>query len=417
MTPGRHGVIVDVVGRVARRTRVLVAAHPMAGDVTIAAVLLAMTAVAVRLAIDAAPPGTYDTPSTAAWLTIVVALTLPLALRRRFPLSVLVAVTIANFFVSDIRELGMSIIIYWVALYSAGAYGRPGRRDWVRALSVLVVLGTVLDRLGIDGFTGRTAVLNTVFLVGFHAFFDAAAWIAGDTMAARRATEASLQRRAAELQREREENARRAVFDERVRIARELHDVIAHHVSVMGVQAGAARRVMSRQPDKAEEVLTAIEAGSRQAVVELQRMLGFLRRDDEVDELAPQPGLDQLDELARRLRQAKLEVDVDVEGEPRPLPRSLDVSAYRIVQEALTNTLKHGAASSAVVRVRYRAKVIEVDVVDDGHGDGHEPAPGSGHGLIGMRERVTLHGGHLRAGPRPEGGFAVHAELPLNGRR
>jgi signal transduction histidine kinase len=183
------------------------------------------------------------------------------------------------------------------------------------------------------------------------------------------------------------------------------------------VQAAGARRVMRRQPDQAEQALSAIEGASRQAVVEMDRLLGFLRRQGEVDDLAPQPGLGQLGELVAQLSSAGLSVELSVEGEPSPLPRTVEVSAYRVVQEALTNTLKHSGGATASVRVSYGTEALEVDVIDEGPGrPGHALEGGGGHGLMGMRERVGLHGGHVRAGPRTEGGFAVHARFPLNGR-
>ena len=173
-----------------------------------------------------------------------------------------------------------------------------------------------------------------------------------------------------ELRREREENARRAVLEERVRIARELHDVVAHHVSVMGIQAGAARRVMARRPDQAEEALSSIEASSRQAVVELHRLLGFLRREGQDDALAPQPDLAQLPELIAQATQGELTVGLSVEGEPRPLPGTLELSVYRVIQEALTNALKHSGGTAATVRVSYGPSTLEVEVADDGRGGG-----------------------------------------------
>jgi signal transduction histidine kinase len=411
------GVTFDAVGGLGARARAVLTARPLVTDFAAALVLAALTGLAVQTAIDIAPAGTYHAPTTAHWLTVVLALTVPLAGRRRFPLTALVVVTAATYFVTDIRDLGMSIIVYWVGLYSAGAYGDPRRRDLIRGLSVAASLAITTDRVDVTGLDTRAAVLSTAFLFVFQVFFDAAAWVAGNAMAARRALEQTLRSRADELQREREENARRAVFEERVRIARELHDVIAHHVSVMGVQAGAARRVMKRQPEKAEEMLSAIELASRQAVVELHRMLGFLRQDEDPDGLAPQPGIGQLDELIEHLRSARLSVDIHVDGEPRQLARSLDISAYRIVQEALTNTLKHASAHHATVHVHFGADLLEVDVVDDGRAVGTPAATNGGHGLIGMRERVSLHGGHLRVGPLPKGGYAVHAELPMSGQQ
>ncbi len=192
------------------------------------------------------------------------------------------------------------------------------------------------------------------FLVGFltvasHLLFVVWVWWFGDVMRARAEHEALLAERTVQLEREREEKARRAVFDERVRIARELHDVVAHHVSLMGVQAAAARRVLGRQPDKAEEALTAIEVASRQAVAEMHRLLGVLRHDDERESLTPQPSLRQLPSHVSQIRDAGLPVELSVEGKERPVPPSVDLSAYRIVQEALTNTLKHAGPAKAAV--------------------------------------------------------------------
>jgi signal transduction histidine kinase len=242
-----------------------------------------------------------------------------------------------------------------------------------------------------------------------------AMWALGSALGAGRRRSAELLDRTVALERQREANARRAVFDERVRIARELHDVVAHHVSVMGVQAGAARRVMQRQPDQAAEALSSIEASSRQAVTELDRLLGFLRRAGDDDGLAPQPALAQLDVLIAQAAQGELHVDLEIEGDVRPLSETLEVSAYRIIQEALTNTRKHSPGASATVRVSYLPTALEVVVLDDGAGSisrGDEKT--GGNGLIGMRERTSLHGGHLRVGPRSEGGFAVHATFPLD---
>jgi signal transduction histidine kinase len=205
------------------------------------------------------------------------------------------------------------------------------------------------------------------------------------------------------------------VFAERVRIARELHDVVAHHVSVIGVQAAAARRVMDRQPAQAAEALSSIEDSSRRAVTELHRLLGFLRRAGDTDDLVPQPGLAQLGDLIAEAGQGELIVDLTIKGEARPLSPTLEVSAYRVIQEALTNTRKHSRATTANIRLHYGLTELEVEVCDDGpERDGEQAGGQVGHGLIGMRERAALHGGHLRAGPRAGGGFAVHASFPLN---
>jgi signal transduction histidine kinase len=220
------------------------------------------------------------------------------------------------------------------------------------------------------------------------------------------------------LEEQREENAQRAVFDERVRIARELHDVVAHHVSVMGVQAGAARLIMNQNPERASAALASIEASSRQAVEELHRLLGFLRQSGDPDELSPRPGLDRLPDLVDSMASSGLAVTIACEGEPRPLPPTVDVSAYRIVQEALTNTLKHAHAEHATVCVRYLLTAVQIDVLDDGRDQPKPVGQRGGLGLIGMRERAALHGGTLAAHPRDDGGFAVQATLPTsNGAR
>jgi signal transduction histidine kinase len=253
-----------------------------------------------------------------------------------------------------------------------------------------------------------------VFLLVFNAAVFAPPWTLGVAVGSSRERARKLAAQAAELQREREENARRARLEERARIARELHDVLAHHVSVIGVQAGAARRVLGQRPDKVEEVLNNIETSSRQAVVELHRLLGFLRHAGQADELARQPDLAQLGDLVAQAGQGALNVELVVEGEPRPLPRTLELSAYRVIQEALTNAIKHSGGKTATIRVHYRPAALEVDVLDDGTGGDRPATELGGHGLIGMRERVGLHGGHLRAGPAPQGGFAVRASFPLH---
>ena len=211
-----------------------------------------------------------------------------------------------------------------------------------------------------------------------------------------------------------QEAARRAVSDEQARIARELHDVIAHSVAVIVVQAGAAGDVFDTHPEKARDALHAIEEAGRDALGELRRLLSAVRPDGSDGPAPPQPGLDQLDELAEPLRAAGLDVVVTREGTPSAVPAGVDVSAYRIVQEALTNTLRHARATVAEVTFRYGPDALEIDVVDDGRSAPGRSGDGPGYGLIGMRERATLLGGTLEAGPTAHGGFRVHARLPLD---
>jgi signal transduction histidine kinase len=203
----------------------------------------------------------------------------------------------------------------------------------------------------------------------------------------------------------------RVLEEERARIARELHDVIAHSVSVMVVQAGAARTLLIDDTAAAREALLAVERSGRQALEEMRRLLGILRRDQREAELLPQPGLDAAHVLVDQVRATGLPVALDVDGSPRPLAPGVDLSAYRILQEALTNTVKHANASSASVRLRFSPAAVEVEIEDDGRGP--VPNGNGGHGLIGMRERVELYGGELETGPREGGGFRVRARLPL----
>ena len=210
-----------------------------------------------------------------------------------------------------------------------------------------------------------------------------------------------------------EQEARRAVDEERSRITRELHDVLAHSVSVMTVQASAVRRLLKPEQEREREALLTVEETGRQALAEMRRMLGIMRSDHEAPALAPQPGLGTLPELVEQVRQSGLPVELSVEGRPVKLPAGVDLSAYRIVQEALTNALKHAGPAHAWVSVRYAEDDVQIQVENDGQTDG--ASDGAGHGLVGMRERVALCGGELHSGPRPGGGFRISARLPVAG--
>ena len=349
---------------------------------------------------------------TSRWLAAPATACVVLALvgRRRFAFAAPAAMWVLAALLSFVEG---RLVVAVASLYVAG-------------MAASFLLGNVADtaraRLGLAVVLGAAALVvynspnpaagDFLFVPGFMAI----AWFAGFALRERSGQAEAAQQRATEAEREREESARRAVFEERVRIARELHDVVAHHVSMMGVQAGAARMVVDRDPGKAKEALAAIETSSRQAVDELHRLLGFLRQAGETDDLAPNPGMSQLPGLVAGMRRSDLAVEVDVEGEERPLPPTVDVSAYRIVQEALTNTLKHGGASRADVRLRYGPGELELEIVDDGRGAGDPSQTGGGLGLIGMRERAALHGGQLTAGPVSGGGFAVRVRLPTSDR-
>jgi signal transduction histidine kinase len=228
-----------------------------------------------------------------------------------------------------------------------------------------------------------------------------------------------VEERATLLEREREVRAREAVAEERARIARELHDMVGHALSLIVIQSGGAQRVLQSRPELVGDTLASIEATGRQAPADMERMLGMLRTTEVSDAtLSPQAGLSDVGVLAAHVSEAGLPVKVAVEGSPVPLPASVDLTAYRIIQEALTNALKHAGPAEACVNIRYGPDSLELVIVDDGRGasgDGGDHHQGGGRGLIGMKERVALFGGELDAGPRPEGGFRVHARLPLKG--
>jgi signal transduction histidine kinase len=404
--------------RTAGRIAAWIRSHPLAVDVAVAGALIGAAVLSSRSWISLYRLGdpSYDLPSRSEELAGLVATIGPLALRRRAPLVALVACT-AGFLgarlLLDSLEQTISIIAVAIAIYSAAAHGRPKWRNVVCAICLLTMMARLWyetgDQLAPD-VPERQLVLAIQMLTTLLIF--GAMWALGAAIGSGRRRAAELLERTVALEREREENARRAVFDERVRIARELHDVVAHHVSVMGVQAGAARVVMSREPSKAVAALSSIEASSRQAVGELHRLLGFLRQADDPDVLPPHPGVSQLPGLAAGMSDADLAIEIGVEDEERPLPPTVDLSAYRIVQEALTNTLKHARASRAEVQLRYWPDELEIEIVDNGRGNGATATRSGGLGLVGMRERAALHGGQLTAGRAAGGGFVVRVRLP-----
>ena len=394
--------------------------HPLVADTALALTLMVAALISshVTIEVNQATRPTYVPPDQLAVISGLAATFLPLALRRRLPLSALVA-CVAGFVVArallDNIEASISVLALAVSFYSAAAYGRGRWRTAASGLSLAVLIAELWREVVANAPPIRNLLAYQAFVLLLNLALVLCVWALGAAVRSGRRHSRQLAERTVQLEREREENARRAVFDERVRIARELHDVVAHHVSVMGVQAGAARLVMERDPPKATEALSAIEASSRQAVLELHRLLGFLRQEGDPDDLAPQPGLGQLEDLVAQMADANLTVQLRVDGEPRPLPPTVELSAYRIVQEALTNTLKHGRASNAEVHLRYGPGSVELEILDDGRGGPPAPVATGGHGLIGLRERANLHGGRLAAGPRPEGGFAVRATIPFNG--
>jgi signal transduction histidine kinase len=374
--------------------------RPLVQDTALALAILVISLVTVSTGGPESVNGPSDRPPAVVLTILTLLATLPIALRRRLPVEVF-AVTLVAAFVSDLIGGPFLFAGALVGLYSVAAYvGRPTSVYAAAAAGVATVVTGLGD-------SGSPAAESSAILAVF-----AASWLLGDNIRTRRAYLRELEDRADRLEREREESIRRAAADEQARIARELHDIITHNVSVMTVQAAAAGDVFDTQPGRVREALDSIESTGREALTELRRLLGRVRPEDGGTELAPQPGLARLDGLLEQVRAAGLQVDLTVEGTPRELPIGLDLSAYRIVQEALTNILKHAQASKATVRIRYEPYAIELEVVDDGRGPASDDAQ-RGQGIIGMRERAALVGGALRVGRAPGGGFAVDARIPL----
>jgi signal transduction histidine kinase len=326
---------------------------------------------------------------------------IPLVMRRRYPIGAH-ATQIAAAIATQQEPVTLSLVAMFIGIYSVAVYSR-----WRRQFLIWLVVGAAWLGLSFPESSPSMPSWALMLVVGLGV------WLAGNSVRERQQRVDLLEERAITLQRERTLSLRVARADERQRIARELHDVVAHSVSIMVVQAGAARTMLTRQPSQAAESLLAVEASGREALSELRNMLGLLTEVEPEPDLAPQPGLDQLDALVSRVNQAGLPVDVRVDGSrPRDLSPGLDLTAYRIVQEALTNTLKHANGATAEVHIEYGAHDLRVEVLDSG-GTLQSERGGSGRGLLGMRERVALYGGRLDAGERPGGGFAVRASLPV----
>jgi signal transduction histidine kinase len=353
------------------------------------------------------------------WIVVPVTLLLCLviALRRRMPEMMLVlaaVVGVAQLVLNvptTLANFAMLVIVYTVAATGA---------SWARRFGLAGGLAAA-PLAQLRWHEGAQTTAAHIAIAVFQTVPFALAWVLGDSLRTRRAYFAQLEERAARLEKEREAQAKVAVAAERARIARELHDVVAHNVSVMVVQADGAAYVLDAAPDQAKKALETISSTGRQALAEMRRLLGVLRTGEhqEAGEYVPQPDVEQIEDLVEQCRDSGLPVDFKVEGTPRPLPSGVELTAYRIVQEALTNTRKHGGPNAgASVRLVYFDDGLGLLVEDDGKGAPHElyeegGADGQGHGLIGMRERVGMVGGTLDAGPRPGGGFRISALLPL----
>jgi len=328
------------------------------------------------------------------------------AVRRRRPLAAGSVSLLANGLMILDASPGQSLaegVAWMCALYGIAVW--TDARGFVTGLGVLALSNLIAY------FGPPPRHINDDFL--FTVVPAIAMYLVRRAVRDRQLRAETLAARAELLEREHELRANQAVAEERARIARELHDLVAHNVSVMVVQAGAERHALPDGQDSTREALTSIEQAGRQALAEARRLLGMLRPGGEREGLEPQPSVDQIDLLVEQVQRAGLPVRLEIEGEPGPLPAGVDLCAYRIVQEGLTNALKHAGPAQAEVLLHYEPRGLDIEVRDDGHGLPEANGDGSGHGLIGMRERVALYGGSLETGPRDGGGFQIHAHLPL----
>jgi len=383
-------------------------AHPLTVDVGLAALFFAVTSVMLGA-------GSGDA------VVFGFLLSVPLAWRRRAPLAaaaVVIALGLAQLVLVSTNLLPADLAAL-VIVYSLAAYAPR----WASRAGLVIGLGAAC-LAALRYYSGLYEPQSLVFMAGAIGVTVIAAWALGDLRRARVQQLAGLEERARLLELERDQEMRLAATAERARIAREMHDVVAHSLSVVIAQADGGRYAGQADPAAATGALEAISATGRQALTDMRSLLGVLREDG-VQEYAPQPDVAAVDQLVADVRASGLDVDLIVEGTPVPMPAGPQLAAYRIVQESLTNVLKHaGPASRAWVRLQWRPDALEIAVLDDGRGaaaavaDPDGPVlPGSGHGLLGMRERAELHGGRLTAAPRHGGGFGVHAVLPYRSPR
>ena len=371
-----------------------------------ALIVLAAIESSVETAFEHDSQGSRMTP----WFTVpaIALVVLPLLARRRFPFAAPAAVWLVAAALSFVDG---QLIVSTASASVAGviaAFLLGNLRDDVQARLGLVVSisGAAIVVYNDPGHAaGELVFIPLLFTIG---------WLAGYAMRGRTEQAEAAEARAARAEQEREAAARLAVAEERARIARELHDIVAHSVSVMVLHTGTVRRKLPDEYAEDREALTEVERTGRAALAEMRRLLGAMRNDGDGVELAPQPGLGDLDALVEEVGRAGLPVRLSIEGEPVPLPSAVELSAYRIVQEGLTNVLKHAGATEAEVDLRFDAGQLQIDVRDDGAGDAG--GDGLGHGLVGVRERVKIFGGEMTTGPAAGGGFVLTTRLPIDGR-
>ncbi|MGW1062190.1 sensor histidine kinase [Micromonospora rubida] len=383
--------------------RALLRRHPLAADALFAVALVLVDAVLVLLSPQDFQLGPL--PVAVGWSVLCAA---PVALRRVAPWPAVAAAVATLTLPALLGPAPATQSLTFVVLTYTMAAHRPVRAAAAATVVLWLPVGAINVLTPADN-----AGVGPAYLVLNNLLTAVVAYAVGRAVHARHTSTEALRERARSAEQNQRSLAEQAVADERRRIARELHDVVAHHVSVMGVLATGARRVLRRDPDAADEAIATIEDTSRATLREMRRLLDVLRTDAEpAADLAPQPGLAGIEALVEQVREAGLPVTLRTEGTPGPLEEGVALTVYRIVQEALTNTLKHAGDATAVVRLTFGAAFLAVEVTDTGRGPG--PAPDRiGHGVVGMRERVGLYGGTLRTGARPGGGYRVYARIPV----
>jgi signal transduction histidine kinase len=382
--------------------RLIVLAKTYAIEIVI--VILVLIGMVDTIARHAA--GTSD---TSLWFALpaMTVLAIVIVAHRRFPFAGPAAYWLIGAGIAFIDPILLPAAESFFAVGLATAFLLGSLRDARKAgvgLAVIVASTAIL----VSQIPGHTNAEVVFIPIDF-----AVCWFAGFVF--RRTAEQArvAEARAVVAERDREADALRAVVDERTRIARELHDIVGHSVSVMTVQTSGVRRLLRSEQEQEREALLAVERTGREALAEMRRVVGALRDPGGGPALAPQPSLSRIDTLVAHARETGLPVDLEIEGEPVPLPAGVDLTAYRLVQEGLTNTIKHASAKHADVRVRYDGDHVEIEVFDDGRGVDGKAATAGGHGLVGMRERVSIYGGELEAGARAEGGYRLRARLPV----
>ena len=387
-----------------RRCRAFVRRHPYWADGVLAVVLYVIT---MLWPVSNHHPEEWSDLDPSAVLAIAgIPVFAPLAWRRRYPVGVLAVCalgTLGFMIVGPVR--GPILLGSFLAVYTVSSAVERRLALSIGAVTVLCLGGTSM-RLSVEAWDEP---VNAIAFV-----WTALAIAVGEAVRNRRAFVAAIEERARRAEHTREEEARRRVAEERMRIARELHDIVGHHIALINVQAGVASHLLTSSPDQAREALAHVRDAGRSALAELSATVTVLRQGDEAVDAPhePTPGLDRLPELLESFDRAGLRVSRLDEGQPRSLPATVDLTAYRVVQESLTNVRKHAGTSAARLRLAYRRDLLHIEVEDDGPGP-DDPGPGTGHGLIGMRERAASVGGSFLAGPGPDGGFRVSVDLPL----